>query len=628
MRKGGNYNGTEVFSVDANGLVQVTTGQELRFGGFSEDTDPVFLKRVSAGTDRTRLQISFGDNTDDFDVLHNDELQIGRSSQYHDAFFPILRIVGSGNASLTGNFVAGGSITAFGLRPTAGPGTIIGWNARPSNSGSLVTAIGQEAMGGANNNEAVAVGRGTLYNDTGVYNVGLGNNTLATKTSGNANTGLGHFVMINLSNGNDNVAIGHKAGETLTTGGANTLVGTFANTGSNNINYSAALGFGANVSTSNTIVLGRTSENTVVGRSNDDGSGNRLQVNGSVKATAFNTSSDRRLKTDIRMLGDDLLDKLGGVNAYNYRFIADPYGKMRYGVIAQEVAVLFPDAVSYDAQGLMAVDYGALGAIAAAGVGKLNVRMNAMDELVKTHGTRITTLENRVQGLDDRVGSLETWRTATNTRMDTMQKAIDLNIEKIAEHALKIATNTEKITNLEKVTGEINTRLLTAEGVLDSLNKKVNTSLAKSEDGNTLTVLTPNLVASNFSAEQVRARSAYAERLEAEIARIRELEVDNLRANTATARNVRAETVNTGSAQVYAGVGNPAFLFSAPADGHYTVNTSALDGSYATATVIVNGGVAKVVPIASEGIDLIAVGNTVKAAAAGKSIKASWIKMG
>ena len=53
-----------------------------------------------------------------------------------------------------------------------------------------------------------------------------------------------------------------------------------------------------------------------------------------------------------------------------------------------------------------------------------------------------------------------------------------------------------------------------------------------------------------------------------------------------------------------------------------------MDGSYATATVIVNAGVAKVIPMASEGIELFAQGNQIKANAAGKSIKASWIKMG
>ena len=44
--------------------------------------------------------------------------------------------------------------------------------------------------------------------------------------------------------------------------------------------------------------------------------------------------------------------------------------------------------------------------------------------------------------------------------------------------------------------------------------------------------------------------------------------------------------------------------------------------------MIVNAGQAKVVPIASEGIELIAVGNSIKANATGKSIRASWIKTG
>jgi hypothetical protein len=104
--------------------------------------------------------------------------------------------------------------------------------------------------------------------------------------------------------------------------------------------------------------------------------------------------------------------------------------------------------------------------------------------------------------------------------------------------------------------------------------------------------------------------------------------VNNLRTNTAVLNSVHAEQLNTGSASVYAGVGLPALLFSANSDGHYTVNTSALDGSYATATVIVNRGQVRVFVGASEGIELFASGNLIKVNAAGKLVKASWIKMG
>jgi trimeric autotransporter adhesin len=347
----------------------------------------------------------------------------------------------------------------------------------------------------------------------------------------------------------------------------------------------------------------------------------------------WTTSSDRRLKTDFSQLGDDLLSKLSSLSAYQYRYIADPTRTQRYGVIAQEVAALFPNAVMNDGGGYLAVDYGAIGAIAAAGVGKLNKQFIALSNTVTEHGTQITALETKLSGVDERVLALEGWRNTATVRMDGMQKAIDLNIAQIAEHALKIAANTDSITKLETLVGKIDERVTSTEGRLDKVEGKWASTFTHSEDGQTLTVNTPNLVATNFTATQLKVKSAYTERLEAEMAKIRQLEVDNLKANTAQARsvqadNVQAATVNTGSAQVYAGAGLPAFLFSAPADGLYTVSTSAMDGSYAMAAVIVNAGQVKVVPLKSEGIELIGEGNSVKAIANGKTIRASWTKTG
>ncbi|HEY1057510.1 MAG TPA: tail fiber domain-containing protein [Limnobacter sp.] len=517
---------------------------------------------------------------------------------------------------------------AFGanaLRSTTTGGYNVGVGSAALNgntTGSFNTAVGIDALNsnGAGT-ESVAVGMRSLYSSSGANNVAIGNFALANNTTGQSNVALGRFAGYADDCG--------CAGNANITGSNNTFLGAYAMPGtSTQLSFATALGSKATVTTSNTVALGRSSDVVVIAKTGDDGSGNKLQVSGSVKATAFNTSSDRRLKTDIAQLGDDLLGKLTQLNAYQYRFIADPTQKMRYGVIAQEIAQLFPNAVSYDALGFMTVDYGALGAIAAAGVGKLNNQVVGLNKTVKEQGERIVQIDQRVVALDGRVGLLETWKTEATGRMDSMQKAIDVNIEKIAQNALKISSNTDRIVVLEDAMGRIDKRMLAAEGRLDKIEGQWNTQFSVSEDGQTLTVKTPNLVVSNFTAEQVRAKAAYTERLEAEMARIRMLEVDNLKAGTALARNVQAETVNTGSTQVYAGAGLPAFLFAAQADGHYTVNTSAMDGSYATATVIVNAGQAKVVTIKSEGIELIAEGNTVKAIAAGKTIRASWIKMG
>lgn len=346
-------------------------------------------------------------------------------------------------------------------------------------------------------------------------------------------------------------------------------------------------------------------------------------------ATAFNVSSDRRLKTNINQLDTgNVLDRLEALRTYSYDYISNRDLGRRIGVIAQELQPLFPEAVAVRSDGFMAVDYNALGAMAAVGVGQLNSKFKVLDSRVTEQGTLIMALDEKVSGVDTRVASLETWKTDAVGRMDGFQMAIDSNVKKIAENALAIQSNTTDIKRLDDVLVQLDGTVKGNTDSINSINTRWGNTFSASEDGSLLTVIATELKVSNFTAQQMRSNSVYTQRLEAEMAAIRELEVDSLKANTAVANSVQAKMVNTGAAQVYAGVGAPAFLFSAPSDGHYTVNTSAMDGSYATATVIVNAGQAKVVPIASEGIELMAIGNTVKANAAGKSIKASWIKTG
>lgn len=70
-----------------------------------------------------------------------------------------------------------------------------------------------------------------------------------------------------------------------------------------------------------------------------------------VPATAGDYS-DRRLKTDIHKVGE----YPSGLPIYSFRFKAHPEQLCR-GVMADEALVLFPDAITEDAQGFMMVDY-------------------------------------------------------------------------------------------------------------------------------------------------------------------------------------------------------------------------------------------------------------------------------
>lgn len=668
-----NTTGSDNTALGHRALSANTTGNaNTGLGDSTLRENTIGYRNTAAGENAMRFNIDGYENSAyGMDSLHsnisgNRNTAIGRSSMYANTTGNLNTAVGENTLSnnISGSWnvaISPGSL----MSNTTGYGnTAVGHDTLKSNvDGFNMVAIGRYAMDAlTTGSDNIAIGvdaltsatsgsRNTMVGTNGgqdqtiaEFNAGLGYDTLRRVTTGGLNTAMGSYSLDRVTTGERNTALGYGAGGNstngVTTGSYNTFLGFEAQPGTTTqLSYATAIGASARVNTSGTIVLGRTTDTTVIGATGAATSGNllggKLQVTGDIRASGnvyaagVQLTSDRRLKTDINQIGNDfILGNLAKLNAYKYRLVNDPTGQVRVGVIAQELAALFPELAQVGVGGYYSVDYSALGTLAAAGVGRLSVQFDTLNKTVEEQGKDITTIKTRLDGVDTRVTQLEGWKTEAVGRMDKMQSAIDLNIEKIAANALAIASNTEKITTLEQITQQIDSRLLTAEATLAKVEADWNKSFSHSDDGQTLTVKTPNLVASNFSAEQIRARAAYTERLEAEMAKIRMLEVDSLKANTAVARNIQAETVNTGSVQVYAGVGLPALLFAASADGHYTVNTSALDGSYATATVIVNAGQAKVISMASEGIELYAEGNQVKAIAAGKSIKVSWIKMG
>lgn len=535
-------------------------------------------------------------------------------------------------------------------------------------------------------NANLALGKNALFgNATGSYNMGIGTSTDVLLNNLNYASAIGAFARVTTSNTlvlgalgvgkdgvvssiDDQVVIGASSrNDTISNtifhvAGVSNFSSMLYATGGAQVSSNQLLRFGGNQEGTDTVGIYRTNtasdqsllrigigdnadtfgtgttDEFQVGRLNSDDSFNpvfRVAGNGDViasgymQATAFNVSSDRRLKTNIQAQDSgSVLGRLEQLQTYSYEYLANPNLGRRIGVIAQEIQSLFPEAVATRADGMMSVDYSALGAMAAMGVGQLSKQVKVLDKTVADQGQRITVLDDRINQHDTRITSLESWRTDASKRMDGMQTAIDLNIQKIAENAVAIQTNSVAIERLDDALFTLDGQVKNNSDLINNINSRWAKNFSESADGSLLTVNAVELKVSNFTAQQLRANSVYSQRLEAEMARIADLEVNNLKANSAVANTVQAEQVNTGSAQVYAGVGLPAVLFAAKSDGHYTVSTSALDGSYATATVIVNAGQAKVVSVASEGIELYAEGNQVKVIAAGKSIKASWIKMG
>ncbi|MEI7726608.1 MAG: hypothetical protein WCK09_15980 [Bacteroidota bacterium] len=172
-------------------------------------------------------------------------------------------------SNLEGTFnTAIGDIALYSNRNANG-NTANGYATLYSNySGYNNTANGREAMyhnyGGTNN---TANGYSALYNNiNGSNNTATGGNSLLNNTGGDNNTGIGVNAGISNTIGSNNTYIGYGTG------------------GTNNISNSSAIGSGASVTASNTMVLGdpaNSSFSVCIGRSHS-ASGYKLAVAGKV----------------------------------------------------------------------------------------------------------------------------------------------------------------------------------------------------------------------------------------------------------------------------------------------------------------------------------------------------------
>jgi hypothetical protein len=163
--------------------------------------------------------------------------------------------------------------------------------------------------------------------------MGLGGYTLQANTGGQNNVGVGFQALYKNTTGNNNNGIGYQAGYNLTTG-------------SNNI----AIGNAGVAAEANTIRIGTPGTQTatylagVNGATSTGGVAVFIDANGQLGTI----TSSRRFKTEIRDMGS-VSEKLLQLRPVTFRYKEG--GNKQYGLIAEEVAKVFPDLVQYDKQG-------------------------------------------------------------------------------------------------------------------------------------------------------------------------------------------------------------------------------------------------------------------------------------
>jgi hypothetical protein len=187
---------------------------------------------------------------------------------------------------------------------------------------------------------------------------------------------------INLTAGNANGSFGNQGGPISMTAGSGSGLNDGVG-GSITINPGAGGGFGAN----GNIILANLRGNVGIGTATPT---QPLEVVGTVQATDFVSTSDRRLKRNITSI-EDSLNKILQINGVTWNWLSD--GTADMGVIAQDVEKVFPELVVTNSEGRKSVKYGNL--------------VGPLIEAVKTLKSENDELKLRLERLEKRLDANE-----------------------------------------------------------------------------------------------------------------------------------------------------------------------------------------------------------------------------
>jgi hypothetical protein len=271
-----------------------------------------------------------------------------------------------GNSALSqsgGNLTTGGSISASTVNST-NPYQIGGTNVL-SVAGIRNLFVGPSA--GASNttgSENTASGYQALFsNTTGGVNTASGYQALFSNTTGGANTASGISALLRNTTGNENTASGFEAGSFLQSGSFNIMVGVQAGlhfqsnendnidignlgvTGDGTATNSGVIRIGTDISQDPFCSIGCQAAIYIAAINGVTVSGSPVLVdsNGQLGTIA----SSRRYKEDIHDMGaaSDGLLRLRPVTFRYKKPYADGSKPIQYGLVAEEVADVYPDLV-------------------------------------------------------------------------------------------------------------------------------------------------------------------------------------------------------------------------------------------------------------------------------------------
>jgi trimeric autotransporter adhesin len=262
------------------------------------------------------------------------------------------------------------------------------------------------ASGEQNTFIGYSAGRNTT---TGAWNTFIGANAAYENTEGDFNVFVGHRAGGDNTRGDNNIFIGSSAGRKNIYGDHNIFIGVSAGantttsegeTGGNNVFVGYAAG-SQNITGSGNVFVGyragrneMSSDKLYINNSDSDNpliwgdfNTKNVVIHGGFRSIASYSSSDKRLKKNIRPL-ESSLDKISFLQGVTYEWKVEKYpdfglteGK-QIGLVAQDVEKELPELVSEDKDGYKAVSYTKLTAVLVEAVKELKTENQRQKKLI------------------------------------------------------------------------------------------------------------------------------------------------------------------------------------------------------------------------------------------------------
>ena len=318
------------------------------------------------------------------------------------------------------NFTTAEGTRALFSLTTGSGNTAVGWyslfSAGEANFNTSVGAGALALTSGAGSDSNTAIGTAAmLLNTTGTQNTAVGTTALLNNTEGDSNVAVGSKALNKNTEGGNNNAIGFLALFSNTTGSGNNAVGEVALFSNVTGNDNTAIGdsAGGNITGSNNVCIGSGVEG-VAGENNTTRIGNIyatvqpvvgtdpdvVSVNSTGRLGRGNVSS-RRYKHDIKPM-DNASEAILALKPVTFRYNQeyDATQTLAYGLIAEDVAQVYPDLVGRNHQGQPeSVRYEQINALLLNEFLKAHRRMEEQGREMQEQNAIIARLQNQIEAL-------------------------------------------------------------------------------------------------------------------------------------------------------------------------------------------------------------------------------------